>query len=75
MNNDTEDRKAYSTMDDVRDYVRTTLGDAADDYDVDAIADALTEWRDGKLTLKVDEPFDAAYWDVVASHDIASGLS
>ena len=34
----------YTSITEIRDYVTTALGDYADDYDIDAIADEISEW-------------------------------
>ena len=39
-----------------------------DDYDIEAIADEICEWRDGKLTLVFDEGSEL-FWNIVAAHD------
>lgn len=52
-----------------------TLGEFADDYDVDGIADAVTEYNGGygfKPEYRPDETgANEAYWDVVKAHDTA----
>lgn len=60
----------FTTMDEAREYVATTLGEYAADHDVEAIADAITEWSAGKLIIKpeYDEDEDAAYWAVVEAN-------
>lgn len=38
------------------------------DFDTDAIARDVTDWRDGRLTLVAE---DDEFWAIVASHDIS----
>lgn len=56
--------RTFSDMNDARDYVVRAIGEYAEFFDVDAIADEITEWRDGRLTM-LD-----GFWDVVARHDL-----
>lgn len=59
----------FSTINDVIDYVSTALGDYASDFDVDGIARDITDWRDGKLTLIIDDP-DERFWEIAEQHRI-----
>ena len=63
----------FTTMDKARDYVTSILGEFAADHDVDAIADTITEWSAGKLTLKPEYAEDEAganpsFWAVVEAN-------
>ena len=63
----------FTTMDEARDYVTSTLGEYAAEHDVDAIADTITEWSGGKLALKAEYAEDEAgasdaYWAVVEAN-------
>ena len=61
----------FSTMGDAAEYVTTALGcEFADDYDVDAIAKEICEWRNGKLTLILDDDCEL-FWQIVSKHDMS----
>lgn len=60
----------YATKTDAIDqYIRPSLGDFAEDYDIDAIFDEAFRWRDGKLVLTIPEE---EYYEVVARHDLSA---
>ncbi|MFJ9420731.1 hypothetical protein [Streptomyces sp. NPDC101249] len=54
--------------------VSLTLGDHADDYDIDGIIDALADAHDGELT-SIDDVDSAAYWEIVKTHDTTADAS
>jgi hypothetical protein len=53
---------------DIAHQVSTTLGDHADDYDIDAIVDDLIANHDGDLN-SVDDFGSESYWAIVETHD------
>jgi hypothetical protein len=53
---------------DIAHQVSLTLGDHADDYDVEAIIDDLTEAHDGPLN-SIDDIDSETYWAIVEKHD------
>ncbi|PMC76769.1 hypothetical protein [Brachybacterium sp. UMB0905] len=58
--------QTFTTTQDVIDqHVAPALGEHASDFDQLAIAQAITYWQDGKLTL--DE--DADFWAIAAEHE------
>ena len=60
----------YATKTDaISQYIRPSLGDFAEDYDIDAIFDETFRWRDGKLVLTTPEE---EYYEVVARHDLSA---
>lgn len=60
--------ESFTTITDVNDQlVIPALGEWVDDYDVESIADEITEWRDNKLVVTCD---DEEFWKIVESHDI-----
>lgn len=57
----------FTTRQDVIDfYVIPSLGDYAADFDVDAIAAEITEWRNGHLVVVVEG--DDQYNEVLQRH-------
>jgi hypothetical protein len=57
-----------TTITEATDYITTALGEFADQYDVQAIADELTSWEDGKLVLDEDE---STFWATCAKHELS----
>jgi hypothetical protein len=53
---------------DIAHQVSTTLGDHADDYDIDAIVNDLIDSHDGELN-SVDDIDGDTYWAIVEKHD------
>ena len=67
---DQQKAPGYATKTDAIDqYIRPSLGDFAEDYDIDAIFDEAFRWRDGKLVLTIPEE---EYYEVVARHDLSA---
>ena len=63
--------KTFSTMEEVTEYVRCALGTMfAGDYDVDAIAEEICEWKDGRLTLCFGDDSEM-FWNIAAAHDMS----
>jgi len=58
-------------LQDIAHQVSTTLGDHADDYDIDAIVDDLIAAHDGDLT-SIDDFDSQSYWAIVETHDITA---
>lgn len=56
------------TRQDIARQVSTTLGDHADDFDIDAIVDDLIAAHDGDLT-SIDDFDSQSYWAIVETHD------
>jgi hypothetical protein len=56
---------------DIAHQVSTTLGDHADDYDIDGIVSDLIANYDGDLN-SIDDFESQSYWAVVETHDTAS---
>ena len=51
--------------------VTTTLGDHADDFDVNAIVDDLVAAHDGDLS-SIDDIETESYWAIVETHDMSA---
>lgn len=56
---------------DIAHQVSLTLGDHAEDYNIDAIVDDLIAAHDGKLT-SIDDFDSQSYWAIVEAHDISA---
>ncbi|GAA1011541.1 hypothetical protein ACFQWA_27905 [Streptomyces thermogriseus] len=54
--------------------VSLTLGDHADDYDIDGIVKDLLNVHDGELT-SIDDVDSELYWDIVKKHDATAPTS
>lgn len=50
----------------INEYILPALGEWAESFDVDAIADELYEWVDGQLTLVREEKF----WEIAGRHEL-----
>ena len=66
----------FATIQDVIDYIAPAFGDFADDYDIDAIAREISDYRDGALVIVTDEDEDSAgelpeFWAIAQKHNIA----
>ncbi len=62
----------YTTIDDyIAQVVRPSLGEYADDYDVRAIAQEMTEWQDhDNATFNgFVEREDVDFWDIAVKHE------
>lgn len=78
--------KIYSSITDIQDFVVTSLGDFAGDYDIEAIVDEISDWHnevdaDGNIRLdrsglivkpeyNDSEAGNEAFWELVAQHDL-----
>lgn len=61
--------RTFATITDVIDqYVTPSLGDFADDFDIDGIADDITCMRSGQIVLRDDIDF----WAIAAEHETAA---
>lgn len=58
----------FTSKTECRQYVADCLGMYVNDYDIDAIIDAIFEYDNGEYNLTVDE---GEFWDVVAEYDIS----
>lgn len=56
---------------DIAHQVSTTLGDHADDYDIDGIVDDLIANHDGDLA-GIDDFDSQSYWAIVETHDTSA---
>lgn len=57
----------------INDQILPTLDDYAEDFDIDAICDEVSEYdpRDGYVWKEEYRDDEAAYWEVVRSHDVS----
>ena len=64
-----KDQETFTTIADAIYYVDMALSTSdgyPDDYDIEAIANDITDWQDGKLVLTAND--DDSFWNVVMSH-------
>lgn len=56
---------------DIAHQVSTTLGDHADDFNIDGIVDNLIAAHDGQID-SIDDFDSQSYWAIVESHDTSA---
>jgi prevent-host-death family protein len=62
------EEKTMASTRDLADAVTTTLGDRADDYDIDAIVEAIGD-KYGRDIPNIDAVPSDEYWEIVEQHD------
>jgi len=61
--------KFSSRQDAIELLILPALGDFVEDFDVEAIADEVLDYRDGGFTSVVD---DEEFWEIVQKHNLSA---
>lgn len=59
----------FNDMAEVKNYLESVCGEFANDFDLEAMAQDCTEWKDGALVFTFDEEDTAEFNAVLAKYD------
>ena len=61
-----ESAHSYGDINDLMFDIRQTLGEYASDYDIEGIANEISDWKDGHLVADLERE---DYWDIVRNYE------